>query len=383
MKASEIIGAIDDHRAGRNIKKSELARAAGLRPGNVRKIFSKDNPNVDLVTLYRLMNPLGLRLTCSEALDPSAFVAFLDSLRKERGLSCWKLADLAGTDSSNLKRIFASENPRPRLNLLLDLAEVLDAPMTVVRRQDAPTDSTLLPQQTRPSKSVSPRQAPPPKKQPLTLDQLIAIMTGRDTKPEATFVPESYEHSIALARQASHTEKRTKQKAFEAKRTKWPEHQEWSDTGHVGEDNGRADTGRSNHDPSRAEPVEWDVLLDEPPLDEAAGSKPRWVLTAGGFFVLVLIFTASAVSAVALGNKLREREPPSANKPWHKDMGLLCSVGGALAVIVGARYVKNTTARQALTAAGVGFASGAVVGAIAGRRRRPFQPGTLSLTKVR
>ena len=47
------------------VKKSELTRAAGLRPGNVRRVFSKSNPNVDLVTLYRLMNPLGLHLTCS------------------------------------------------------------------------------------------------------------------------------------------------------------------------------------------------------------------------------------------------------------------------------------------------------------------------------
>lgn len=405
METSEIIGAIDDHRAGRNIKKSELARAAGLRPGNVRKIFSKSNPNVDLVTLYRLMNPLGLHLTCSEARDPLALIAFLDSVREERGLSCWQLADLVGTDSSNLKRMFASENPRPRLNLLLDLAEVLEVSMAVVRRHDAPTDSTLLqPVETR--ESASRRQAAPKQKP-----------TSSGPKPEVTSTPDADRDSVARSRQASAPEDATQEvkaarrisepepkrsrnattesgEPVKAKRKKWPERQEWSDTGPVDEDRSRAReherdwartarTERSGDDPPRAETVEWDVILDEPPRDDAEGSKTKWILTAGGIFVLVLVFTASAVGAAALGNKLRDGERPGASKkPLHKDIGFWCALGSAALVVAGARYVKNDAARQVLTAAGVGAATGAVAGAIAARRGRPFRPGALGLTRV-
>jgi len=409
VKTSEIIGAIDDHRASRKIKKSELARAAGLRPGNVRKIFSKDNPNVDLVTLYRLMNPLGLRLTCSEAQDPLAFIAFFDSVREESGLSCWQLADLAGTDSSNLKRMFASENPRPRLDLLLDLAQVLEVSMAVVRRHDAPTDSTLL-RPVKSSKNVSQKQASPKQEAP-----------NIDKKPKVSPAPDAGGHRVAQARQPSVAEKATKEietterisepneeptpkaktegnEPFEAKRKKWPEHQEWSDTGHVREDQERdsgeasakgptADNDRSGDAPPRTERVEWDRILNEPPQDEAAGSKrtteSKWVLTVAGVFVLVVVFTASAVGAAALGNKLREGQSPAASKkPFYKNVGLLCTFGGAIAVVVGASRVKNTAARHALIAAGVGAASGAVAGAaIAARRGSPSRPGIPGLSK--
>jgi DNA-binding phage protein len=75
-----VINALDEARAAAGMSKAELARAVGIEPATVRRLFSTGGANPTLGTLATLAAALGLRLSV-EPLSDADKKLVMDPLR--------------------------------------------------------------------------------------------------------------------------------------------------------------------------------------------------------------------------------------------------------------------------------------------------------------
>lgn len=125
-------------RAGaRGLSLADLARAAGMRPSNLRRLLTSSSSSPRLGTMMRLMAPLDSWVAPAAARTAAELVAFLDSERERRGLGWDEL--VAGTDT--MAATFArqrSEAPdQLPLDAVLDLAGRLGIELLLVDARDA------------------------------------------------------------------------------------------------------------------------------------------------------------------------------------------------------------------------------------------------------
>ena len=85
----DIVNAFDEARERAGISKADLARAIGLEPASIRRLFSAQAPNPTIGTLSDIATALGLRITIEPlaALDQRAIAdALLGANRRARSV---------------------------------------------------------------------------------------------------------------------------------------------------------------------------------------------------------------------------------------------------------------------------------------------------------
>ena len=83
----DIVNAFDEARERAGISKADLARAIGMEPASIRRLFSSGSPNPTIGTLSDIATALGLRITIEPlaALDQRAIAdALLGATRRVR-----------------------------------------------------------------------------------------------------------------------------------------------------------------------------------------------------------------------------------------------------------------------------------------------------------
>ena len=83
----DIVNAFDEARERAGISKADLARAIGMEPASIRRLFSSGSPNPTIGTLSDIATALGLRITIEPlaALDQRALAdALLGATRRVR-----------------------------------------------------------------------------------------------------------------------------------------------------------------------------------------------------------------------------------------------------------------------------------------------------------
>lgn len=61
-RTDALVRSLDEERVARGMSKAELARAAGVQPEIVRRLFTMDSPNPTASTLLALADALGLEV---------------------------------------------------------------------------------------------------------------------------------------------------------------------------------------------------------------------------------------------------------------------------------------------------------------------------------
>ena len=89
----DIVNAFDEAREQAGISKADLARAIGMEPASIRRLFSSGSPNPTIGTLSDIATALGLRITI-EPLAASDQRAIADAL-----LGATRRVRSAGIDS--------------------------------------------------------------------------------------------------------------------------------------------------------------------------------------------------------------------------------------------------------------------------------------------
>ena len=85
----DIVNAFDEAREQAGMSKADLARAIGLEPASIRRLFSAQAPNPTIGTLSDIATALGLRITIEPlaALDQRAIAdALLGATRRARSV---------------------------------------------------------------------------------------------------------------------------------------------------------------------------------------------------------------------------------------------------------------------------------------------------------
>ena len=85
----DIVNAFDEAREQAGMSKADLARAIGLEPASIRRLFSAQAPNPTIGTLSDIATALGLRITIEPlaALDQRAIAdALLGANRRARSV---------------------------------------------------------------------------------------------------------------------------------------------------------------------------------------------------------------------------------------------------------------------------------------------------------
>ncbi len=72
QQTDALVRALDERRVARGMSKAELARAAGVQPEAVRRLFTMDAPNPTASTLLALADALDLELVTRPKKTPPA-----------------------------------------------------------------------------------------------------------------------------------------------------------------------------------------------------------------------------------------------------------------------------------------------------------------------
>ena len=159
---------------------TDLARAAGVQPGNLRRMLASTAASPRLGSVMRLLPPLHGRIAPAGARTAAELAAYLDDQRRHQNLDWEQLHDQLGAGADKIAATFLSEPEKLSLPVVMRLADALHVELSLVDdeaqgvrdgrtkrrppaspRRPAPRSRTVNPA------SPSPPTAPPPASPPV------------------------------------------------------------------------------------------------------------------------------------------------------------------------------------------------------------------------
>jgi hypothetical protein len=132
MAELKLLTAIRAQVAERGITLTDLARAAGVQPGNLRRMFASNAASPRLGSVMRLLPPLHCRVAPAGARTAVELAAYLDEQRRRQNLDWDQLLDQMGVGAEKIAASFLSDPDRLSLPVVMRLADALHVELTLV-----------------------------------------------------------------------------------------------------------------------------------------------------------------------------------------------------------------------------------------------------------
>jgi transcriptional regulator with XRE-family HTH domain len=110
---------------------AEAAQRAGMDPAELGRILEATQRAPSLGVVLHLLERLGLGIVGVEPATVAGLLTHLESCRATRPVSLRMLAERAGVDRNNLKRLLTSQDQDPRLDTILRLASALECDLVI------------------------------------------------------------------------------------------------------------------------------------------------------------------------------------------------------------------------------------------------------------
>lgn len=163
-----LLEAIRARAATRGMTLTDLARAASVQPGNLRRMFASNAGSPRLGSVMRLLGPLHCYIAPAGARTAAELAMFLDDRRRRTGLGWEQFLEGSGLHADKIAANFAASPEKLPLDLVMRLAAALHVELELVDDGE-PTSNTVKRPTAKParaSRSRAPRSAAasPPKK---------------------------------------------------------------------------------------------------------------------------------------------------------------------------------------------------------------------------
>ena len=161
MATTGLLEAIRARAAARGMTLTHLARASGVQPGNLRRMFASTTASPRLGSVMRLMGPLHCRVAPADARTAGELASFLEDLRRRKNLDWAQLLGATELHADKVSASFASSPEKLSLDLVVRLAGALHVEFDLVDDDEAPTtDPVKRPAVKRSSGRSTPRREP-------------------------------------------------------------------------------------------------------------------------------------------------------------------------------------------------------------------------------
>ena len=180
MAELKLLAAIRARVAERGMTLTDLARAAGVQPGNLRRMLASTAASPRLGSVMRLLPPLHGRIAPAGARTAAELAAYLDDQRRHQNLDWEQLHDQLGAGADKIAATFLSEPEKLSLPVVMRLADALHVELSLIDDEaqgvrDGRTKRRPPASPRRPSPrsrnvnpaSPSPPAAPPPASPPV------------------------------------------------------------------------------------------------------------------------------------------------------------------------------------------------------------------------
>ncbi len=164
MVAGGLLAAIRARVAARGMTFTDLARASGMQPGNLRRMLTSTTASPRLGSVMRLLPPLHARIAPAGARTAAELADFLEDQRQRNALTWDQLLGPAGLPPNKFAARLAADPEQLSLDVVMHLAEALHVELTLIADDEAPARNA----DERPSKqrSRTARHGPAPRQQP-------------------------------------------------------------------------------------------------------------------------------------------------------------------------------------------------------------------------
>lgn len=152
MAAARLLEAIRARAATRGMTLTDLARAARVQPGNLRRMLASNAGSPRLGSVMRLLGPLHCRIAPADARTAAELAVFLEDLRRRNGLGWEQFLESSGLHADKVAASFASSPEKLPLDLVMRLAAALHVELEIVD-DEAPTSSMVKRPTTRPARA--------------------------------------------------------------------------------------------------------------------------------------------------------------------------------------------------------------------------------------
>lgn len=157
MAELKLLAAIRARATDRGMTLTDLAHAAGVQPGNLRRMFARTAASPRLGSVMRLLPPLHCHIAPAGARTAAALTAYLDGERQRQNLDWGQLSGLLGERVDKVAAGLLSEPEKLSLPAVMRLADALHVELLLADSEaqgvpDAPE---------RKRRSTSPRRPAP------------------------------------------------------------------------------------------------------------------------------------------------------------------------------------------------------------------------------
>jgi hypothetical protein len=139
MVAGGLLAAIRARVAARGMTFTELARASGVQPGNLRRMLTSTTASPRLGSVMRLLPPLHARIAPAAARTAAELAAFLEDQRRRSALPWDQLLSPTGPHDDKIAARLAADPEQMSLDVVMHLAEALHVELALIDDDEAPT----------------------------------------------------------------------------------------------------------------------------------------------------------------------------------------------------------------------------------------------------
>ena len=132
MAELKLLAAIRARVAERGMTLTDLARAAGVQPGNLRRMLANTAASPRLGSVMRLLPPLHGRIAPAGARTAAELAVYLDGQRRHQHLDWEQLHDQLGAGSGKIAATFLSEPEKLSLPVVMRLADALHVELSLI-----------------------------------------------------------------------------------------------------------------------------------------------------------------------------------------------------------------------------------------------------------
>jgi hypothetical protein len=132
MAELKLLAAIRARVAERGMTLTDLARATGVQPGNLRRMFASTAASPRLGSVMRLLPPLHGHIAPADARTAAELAAYLDDQRRHQNLDWEQLHDQLGAGADKIAASFLSDPEKLSLSIVMRLADALHVELSLV-----------------------------------------------------------------------------------------------------------------------------------------------------------------------------------------------------------------------------------------------------------
>lgn len=165
MVAGGLLAAIRAQVAARGMTFTDLARASGVQPGNLRRMLTSTTASPRLGSVMRLLPPLHSRIAPAGARTAAELAAFLEDQQRRSTLPWDQLLGPIGLHAGKIAERLAADPEQLSLDVVMHIADALHVELTLIGDDGAPArDAAERPTKQR---SRAARREPAPRQQPV------------------------------------------------------------------------------------------------------------------------------------------------------------------------------------------------------------------------